>query len=211
MLCKKYNLTTIRYGFIKINFLYLSKQNVILNLKTKTMKKLLLFILVISVISCHKDDNEPKKPIDLLPEATHTGANTAGCLVDGEAIYPKGFGNTLQIYYDGLRFTLSFGYKKDGVDKTINMASLNQSIVVGETYLLEDYGDGENTKFGEYFISYPDFSGDTFRTTETITGELTITHHDYDNAFLSGTFWFNAINSEGKIVKITEGRFDAEY
>jgi len=40
---------------------------------------------------------------------------------------------------------------------------------------------------------------------------LIITHHDFDNAVLSGTFWFDAINSEGEIVEVREGRFDVKY
>jgi len=44
-----------------------------------------------------------------------------------------------------------------------------------------------------------------------VTGELTITHHDFDNAIISGNFWFDAINGSGDIVEVREGRFDMEY
>jgi hypothetical protein len=60
-----------------------------------------------------------------------------------------------------------------------------------------------------------------YSTTSEITGEITITHHDYNNAILSGTFWFDAkfnqsINyngdvDENEVYEIREGRFDMEY
>ncbi len=43
------------------------------------------------------------------------------------------------------------------------------------------------------------------------TGELTIKRNDLSNSIISGTFWFNAINEEGEIVEIREGRFDCNY
>lgn len=42
-------------------------------------------------------------------------------------------------------------------------------------------------------------------------GELKITRLDLSNSIISGTFWFDAINSNGEIVKIREGRFDMHY
>jgi hypothetical protein len=55
------------------------------------MKNLLfLFATLLTLFSCSKDDNKSQKPIDQLPPATQVGANTAGCLVNGEAFLPKG-------------------------------------------------------------------------------------------------------------------------
>ena len=48
-------------------------------------------------------------------------------------------------------------------------------------------------------------------TLQLIYGELKITHHDFSNAILSGTFWFDAVNSNGEIVEVREGRFDRHY
>ena len=51
------------------------------------MKNLLLLLLVTFAISCCNkgDDDQPKTELEKLPPATQTGANTAGCLVNGVA------------------------------------------------------------------------------------------------------------------------------
>ena len=61
-------------------------------LKLKTMKNLLLLLLVTFAISCCNkgDDDQPKTELEKLPPATQTGANTAGCLVNGVAFFQKG-------------------------------------------------------------------------------------------------------------------------
>jgi hypothetical protein len=174
------------------------------------MKNLLLLILtVFTLTSCSKDD-KPTNPIDQLPPATQTGANTAGCLVDGQAFLPKGYsalGNLTCVYQDGLNFSLSITENKNNILKDIGVFSLNQKLEVGQTYQLTEY----NTKYGSYIIYYPDLSENKYLTTTLINGELKITNHNFNKAILSGTFWFDAINSEGKIVKIREGRFDMQY
>ena len=57
--------------------------------------------------------------------------------------------------------------------------------------------------------SFP--SNDYYSTTLEVTGELIITHHDYNNAIISGTFWFDAINNIEEKIEVREGRFDMEY
>jgi len=47
---------------------------------------ILLIILPLLALQCNKDP----EPIEQLPEATQTGKNTFGCLVDGEVWLPKG-------------------------------------------------------------------------------------------------------------------------
>jgi hypothetical protein len=51
---------------------------------------LLALPLVLLLIQCHKDSPNPAKPEDQLPAATQTGANTFGCLVNGQPYTPKG-------------------------------------------------------------------------------------------------------------------------
>lgn len=53
------------------------------------MKNLILILFTTFSLSCCNKD-EDKTPIEQLPPATTTGANTAGCLVDGEVFLPKG-------------------------------------------------------------------------------------------------------------------------
>ena len=175
------------------------------------MKNLLfLFATILTLTCCDKDDNKSTNPIDQLPPATQTGANTAGCLVNGEALLPKGTGIILNCFYqDGLNFGLSITQEKVNIRKTINIASLNQKLEVGQIYQLKEYG--ANSKYGEYLISHDDFSEIHYKTNTIVNGELKITYHNFDKAFICGTFWFDAVNEAGEKVGVREGRFDMKY
>lgn len=158
------------------------------------MKKIGLFLTLVTIFSCCKNNGDiPTAPIDLLPLAIQVDANTGGCLVNGEAIYPKGSGLILNFFYtDGKNLGLFIKNENNDKDRVINIASLGEVLQVNKTYQLAE--KGTNTKSGEYIINTePSPSTNYYSTTPSITGELTITHHDFDNAFLSGTFWFDAI------------------
>lgn len=186
------------------------------------MKNLLLLLLTtFTLTSCNKDDqpNTPKTELEKLPPATKTGANTAGCLVNGVAFLPKGFlpgGNLVCNYIDGEDFAFGISERimqgsNDNI-RTILVISDNQNLHdnVGVIFPLKEYGT--NSKSGEYIINaaaYPD--SNYYSTNSTITGELVITYHDYNQAILSGTFWFDAINANGEKVEVREGRFDMHY
>jgi hypothetical protein len=71
-----------------------------------------LFASLLTLFSCSKDDNKSQKPIDQLPLATQTGANTAGCLVNGEAFLPTGTslgGPILSCFYQQNQYGYHFG------------------------------------------------------------------------------------------------------
>lgn len=175
------------------------------------MKNLILILLTTCTLSCCSKDDKPTNPIEQLPPATQTGANTAGCLVDGIAFLPKGYipsGNLVCNYIDGKDFSLGITQKNNTQTILIGIITYNQRLVVGETYLLKEYG--ADSKFGEYTI-FQDIGDLKYKTTSTISGQLKITYHNFDKAILSGTFWFDAVNSDGKIIKIREGRFDMQY
>ena len=179
-------------------------------MKTKT----LLFIAMILVLGCcSDDDNKPMAEIDKLPPATQHGANKAGCLVNGKAFLPKGYittGNLRCNYINGLDFSLIIGERVENQINSVAIISYNTTLEEGQTYILTQYQ--EDSKYGFYSIgSAPPPRVGYYHTTSVITGEFTITRHDFDNAFLSGTFWFDAVNSEGEIIEVREGRFDVEY
>ena len=181
------------------------------------MKKLLIVSLVAFALSCcDKDNDKPKTELEKLPPATQIGSNKAGCLVDGVAFLPKGYfaaGGALFFFYqDGKNFSLGISQDVQGEVRSVSVTSLNQNLHsnIGVVFPLTEYG--ANSKAGRYTInSSPPPSPKYYTTTATTTGELIITYHNFDKAILSGTFWFDAINSEGKIVKVREGRFDLKY
>lgn len=179
----------------------------------------LFFIKIMSLLmllSCSKDE-KPTAEIDKLPPATQNGANTAGCLVDGKAFTPKGFvqGGNLVLNYFGDSFTFGIGQKsKNKPLKSIGifLDQLPEPLIVNQVYVLNSKFLGIPGKAGIYSIDSPSPPNINFyETNESVTGELIITHHDFDNAILSGTFWFDAVNSEGDIVEVREGRFDVKY
>lgn len=180
------------------------------------MKNLLLLFLATFAISCCNkgDDDQPKTELEKLPPATQTGANTAGCLVNGVAFLPKGnfaTGNLTCNYIDGKDFSLQISEKINGRIRSLFVASYNQNLHdnIGVVFQLKEYG--ANSKFGEFVIYNADFSEEHYQSTTLITGELKITYHNFNQAILSGTFWFDAVNSEGKKVEVRNGRFDMHY
>lgn len=179
-------------------------------------KNLLLFLLTSILLSgfhCKKD----KTPEEQLPLETQTGAGTFGCLVNGKLFLPKGspFGGPIlscayQFINGGYYFHLAA--KNDGVILTsvaINTDSL--FISANSTYVLEDFFK-KGAASGQYFVANNNTTTWTeFLTTPTITGQLKITKFDEINRIVSGTFWFDAVNSIGEKVQVRNGRFDMKY
>ncbi|MFL0093084.1 hypothetical protein V2740_15900, partial [Tenacibaculum maritimum] len=76
------------------------------------MKKtiLLIGILLTTFLSCSQKEVPTLTPLQQLPKATKIGANTAGCLVNGEAFLPKGHfstGNLNCFYVNQKDFSLN--------------------------------------------------------------------------------------------------------
>src|SRR5690554_904281 len=123
---------------------------------------LLLLPLLMLLLSCDKDDDKPADPVDQLPPATQTGANTAGCLVNGEPFTPKGYiaSGNLAPYYDGENFTL--GIKRRGDNNRIYsvfilLHNLETPLVVNDVIELNTDWDVtlERIKVGVYTIGHP--------------------------------------------------------
>ncbi|MFD2891571.1 hypothetical protein ACFS5J_06030 [Flavobacterium chuncheonense] len=181
------------------------------------MKKIILFLMVACTTfsCCNDDDNKTIAEIDKLPPLTTTGTNKAGCLVNGVAFLPKGYspnGSNTQVYYDGESFTLSITQNTDIDLKTIGIFSNNTELHnnVSIPLILSEFAN--NSRYGLYTILNDNYQNNQqYQTTDLITGELKVTYHNYEEAIISGTFWFDAINSDGEKVEIREGRFDMKY
>ena len=180
------------------------------------MKTILYTLLSLLLISCGDDDNNNAEPIDQLPPLTNTGENTFGCLIDGRAFTPQGGGlggpsrgaSYQFIFNDGdsyYQFQVFGRHYSDPFESiSINLKFLNIEDLRSEnTYLVTLFEDGGR---GRYFTG----GQVDYETTHTHTGSLTITHYDYDNRIISGTFEFE-VEVEGEIVRITDGRFDMDF
>jgi hypothetical protein len=167
------------------------------------MKKLALLFLLL--ISCQRDH---------VLCCTITGQHTAGCLVNGETLIPKGSGYTgpaLSAFYEEIEpgkfmFSMSFVDKKTWDHHRSVEINVFEQLVAGETYTLAFREDGYSNN-----AAYDIGGGlvDTYETTDIITGEVTIAFIDED--IVAGNFWFDAVNDEGDTVEVREGYFDVKY
>ncbi|PKD17151.1 hypothetical protein APR41_06875 [Salegentibacter salinarum] len=176
--------------------------------------KLLIVLFLFTGNACDKEND--LSPEEQLPEATKTGANTAGCLVDGEVLLPKGgslnSGSMLKAQYilnEGKYiFSLSLTDRTTGeFQRTVQIESKNESLKEGETYTLSELNEISTSAFYLLDAGFVD----AFVTTNTIKGEFIFSRLDEESAIISGEFWFDAVNEEGEIVEIREGRFDVRY
>ena len=179
------------------------------------MKKIILILFSFLLVSCSKDNPfETPTTSDQLPPATTVGANTVGCLVNGEVYLPKEgnpFGPPATVcFYQFLNnvWRFSLGFSNDMISnslRNINISSKNIQFQQGIIYQLKF--DNENSAYASYGMA----GTPQYYTSNTITGELKITKLDQINSIISGSFWFDAINNNGQIIHITQGRFDLHY
>ncbi|MCK9404782.1 MAG: hypothetical protein M0Q26_15420 [Chitinophagaceae bacterium] len=175
------------------------------------------FVLLSS--SCRK--NKPVNPIDQLPPETQTGANTFGCLVNGEVFKPGGSifsGSNLACIYQylisgtpaGYTFALGATNKKDPTNiTTVGFGFDSIRMNIGLLLLKVRRNGHGGGQVGFYNDSNP--NGDIYSTNDFVTGELNIKKLDTVNQIASGTFWFDAVNANGQKAQIREGRFDVRY
>ena len=173
------------------------------------MKRILLLLLTTFTLSCcNNEDDKPQNPIDQLPPATQTGANTFGCLINGEPFVVSNTSNQTAIYQGG---GLLIGGQKSidnnfsQVSIFISETSIGEIISENNSYVL----NSNSVPKGEYYIENQNCF---YFTSSNYSGSITITKLDNINFIVSGTFEFKSIsdNCEG-IIDITNGRFDLQY
>jgi len=186
------------------------------------MKKIfLLFAVALLMIACNKDDEVPQPTpepteIEKLPPATQTGANKVGCLLNGKAFLPVGESVNSRnpycaYYHDSFVLVFRIVKNEDNITgngtESIGVYSTDIILEENNTYSLKM----DNTNhFGVYSI-ISRTNSQSYETNEDHTGELHITKLDKEKNIISGTFWFDAVNEQGKKVEIREGRFDMVF
>src|SRR5690625_4718193 len=154
----------------------------------------LVFLPLLCLGGCSKDDNSPTAPVDLLPPATQIGANTVGCLVNGEVFLPKGGGLSgnkncfYQFVDEGYHFGLQLTNKTGNDTKSVSLFTRNENIVEGNTYILNvnRFVDIEGRGAGYSHRNFNEGIEKLHYTTSEVTGEMTITKLDFENNIISG-------------------------
>jgi Family of unknown function (DUF6252) len=190
-------------------------------IKTRHMRLLptlsiILTCIILTASNCKK--NKPDNPVDQLPPETQIGANTFGCLVNGQVFKPGGAqlsGGSLSCNYQYLNGGYYFrlvGVNDNSVNrKSIGIFTDSLRISEGATLILEK-PFVKSKAYGLYSYSKTQpFLREDYETSEIYKGEIKIKKLDPVNQIVSGTFWFDAVNGNGQKAEVREGRFDVRY
>ena len=164
------------------------------------MRTILLLLSTLFIfVSWDKDNDKPANPVSQLPPATQTGANTFGCLINGEPFVVSNTSQQTAIYQGG---GVQFG--AGGVYIVVL-----DPFEIGVNYQFMDLGQGQARV--RYFEDPNPQLGCHYEYNDTYQGTVRFTKIDTVNYIISGTFEFSTVNENCEDVKITNGRFDMQY
>jgi len=180
------------------------------------LRRLPLYLCLLLLTQCSKCKNDPT-PVDpaaQLPPATQTGANTFGCLVNGQPYTPSGNNGTpnYAVLYDpgfqgGTLDVRTYRYPvKESGDK--------QSVLFGGVKVdrVGSYplgaASGAGASFLDEFKAAPCGEFRSIRAGIYAKGVITVTRLDLQAGIIAGTFDFVLAQPGCDTVKVTQGRFD---
>ena len=173
------------------------------------MNKLPLYLALVLLTQCSKCKDDPA-PIAQLPPATQTGANTLGCLVNGQPWTPQGNSGSsnFSIVYDqalGASFDLqAYRYQQVPTDNYQNLIMDGSRLRGPKTYDLRDSLDTRVSWYNRLTGCYLN-SRDSGTYCK---GTLAITKLDLQAGIIAGTFSFTLAKPGCDTVRVTDGRFD---
>lgn len=180
------------------------------------MKKLFFLLTAIMLFTSCDKEGQIFASKDKLPPETQTGANTVGCLVNGKVFLPhaEGINPEVNCFYqlvDGeYFFNMNFADLRGVTNKRVVLQTNRINLNAGQTYVLNK-NSIDNGDFTGGGATYSLSTSNRYFTNSVKIGELKITRVDLSHSIISGTFWFDAVNSAGEKVEIREGRFDWNY
>jgi hypothetical protein len=144
-----------------------------------------------------------------LPPLTHTGENIMACKINGQVIIAAE--NSSDISNPA---AVKFSSAPD-----------NELVYIGGVFVSPRYDIEISFRYGDSLGVYPiidkypyfgyfwDYTkaispndSNQFQPDKTHTGSINITYNDGN--IIAGTFAFDAVNRKGKVVHVTDGRFD---
>lgn len=194
------------------------------------MKRTWMFLflsLFLVFTACDLDDDDGVD--EELPAITTAGLNTFGCLINGQVYVPKkgsfclDCANTpkLQLTYgeifEGYRFALGTHNDIDGyVSMVLELYNGLEPLTEGKYSLSQTILESNDIPISNASCWIrKKISGEKieseFYSNENIGGVLEIIKIDEEKKFISGTFYFSAVDGNGQLVNITDGRFDVTY
>lgn len=152
-----------------------------------------------------------------LPQATQTGQNTFGCLVNGKAWVAQNADcfpycdPSFKMYYDSefggnIRVQAIFKDSKRNIDQYIGLGvdSTSSKISFTFTEMREHMGfTYENNRMENNCKIIK-----SLNTPSTAQGSLVLTKYDLQYGIISGTFEFTLYKPGCDSIKVTHGRFD---
>ena len=167
------------------------------------MKKITLLIgILLTLNSCSEKNETELTPLEQLPEATQTGENTFGCLINNEAFIVNNTSKQVAIYQGGV---LQIGGAINDANWDINIIlNISNPIKLNTPYDLTFSPNNLAIFVNNNVNCYYDY-------TNTLNGSLTITNFDTMNYIVSGVFEFSTNKDGCEDIKITNGRFDLKY
>lgn len=169
-----------------------------------------LLSLPLFLTSCKKTTpDKPNTPVTpptcdtCLPDITTSGKGTFGCKVNGKIWLTKGgwLSPATTLGYFNQELTV-VGYNSD-YEQRVNI-SLKPLIDSG-------FYAFETTNFSTSRVLYRMDENNLFTKEPVSKGYIYIKRFDLLTGVISGTFAFDAYNSRGDTVHITEGRFDLRF
>jgi hypothetical protein len=152
-----------------------------------------------------------------MPPYTESGANTFACKVNGKiwkpyvvkkntyAINFVGVVPRLNVYYFSNELNITAHIEDDPLSETIDFALFNVPSV-GSYKIV---GGGKNRASFEHAKPEPAIN---YQIDSSNLGMLTLTKLDTANHIISGKFYFDGKQTDGKaIIHTTEGQFDLKY
>ena len=179
-------------------------------------RKLLLYAALLTLTQCSKCKNDPTPadPAAQLPPATQTGANTFGCLVNGQPYTPQGrigLGSNFAVSYDpgfnGGELLIGT-YRVMGTPQRQYLVVRGNHITQAGTYALGPVNPA-NAFFTDNAQPVPCNDFDSQAAGSFSKGTLTITRFDLNAGVIAGTFDFKFAKAGCDTLRLTQGRFDA--
>jgi hypothetical protein len=188
----------------------------------KPMKKIFyLTILSFLFFACTKDKTAETE-IDVLPEITEIGANTAGVEIDGQVLIPRDGINTSyggSSIIKGLDVTAGSNFiSSNGNDRFTlfikNLKRPNGFILLMEIGILNQTGSifTSNSPFLPKIYVGKVINGTVqkqFYSKEN-SCEIIITKLDFTTGIISGTFKGNVFDENNNVIVLKNGRFDVK-